>query len=1735
MLSILDYKTKFFYTGELKKGIELFTEPVEGAAELTVEPYNVACYNDKYYLLSAEKKDWFQKSRRAKTKYGIGEIVEVSDNFAVVELLSGQRKNFYKKSIEPVVSTNELFYGALAEWDDIRQSVIDEQRFETEIKIKELIKSVLGEPSEKEPNIEATSFNLKQPKVEQPKVTPPAPAASFSQTQKFVPRANKVVEKGNHVNSLPHEFSLKNQMPHFTNTPPGKVFDASAINSNEDFKKLGLGNYTWGDNRLKELQGREKHDSLMHDIYHKVHKQNFPELYKDKKGNPKTPEDFELSSMNHGINRYNEATYHKINEHLHKLGYDYIKHPDHIQHGDKTHDFYTATHEAAPIHSSEAKKGILQQLKEKLRFGKQFTEKKWNNPVYKDMTTGETMDLTKVPHNFNKDYHLTHISLNKNSKSEADRFNYHYIKNGEFSKTHDYMDQQGVNSSMVPEHLKGKVYVPGESVEYQGKVYNVKSHIDPYPRKNLNNLPDDSKMLITDNEGNNLSVPRNEVKLVGPDFTKSKMVELEDGSKKFHHDLQVGDKIKNFGRSDEVVYKDNKGYLTFNPKTQTLYHTFVPDYDKEYKSTHFDKNKYAEQGDEIQFTHNGTSKVRPVIETTDKGAVVKVNKTDEPILIKHGQYRYTGNKEHERFRGDAENNVLTSNPNDPTMSLDELKKKLLETEEYKGQHFENHLNKLNKLAGTDNNPDAVRKIDDNTFEHKLGIGNAKIVTTYDPESGDYESKYGDNQFSMGDNLYEIVPPPAEEVKKGTAKNVLDHNTVYVRNLDKNSKPQAWDIDNLKRVIKKDEDTQLGKMQKEEDDLKAKSEKQKLQEQQKKEKEPLGYEDHVKTLDSKFGSSEKDGDSVIHNLGLGEAKIKSSKNGDNVSTEIVNPQVQAGDKQYTIAGYDPKTDEVKYREFGSLKDNKPVKLDQFKEHLLFHQKSAEEENQPVQTDNKGSIEDYVNSANKNLGVDKQPHRYEQGKDGSHLHSLGLGDVKVKSSASEDGNFKTEILNPHINVAGKKYKVVGYDPSTNEVTVKDKANIFSKPKKTDLNDFKEWAKDQESIRDEKQKAKDKESGRETVTTNKKSQEELTGNLHEKLAEAAFLNGAKSADDLLVNEGILKKTQKELNDYHKDLNAGNRGESVVEPENYKPIEKFNLKENGEKDLERALGEGWKDKLNTAIQNKIKYNEEYQKNEAKRVEEDKIKNQTRREQNEVVQRNKDLAEKNLKEYTDNTYNKLPSVVENSLNHKLGIYGDEKKMRFKMANSPDHNNLPFEYHIINRKDVIPSHLPHDKHFHSQRQPIGNKEAINYPMHINEKYPPHEDSNTQLRAYHDKTDVGKNARQFIFDQQADNYSPEIKHSRTTQGDAGTAVLGAKGEIMGGNGGELGQRVMSDEQKKENYEDLKSQLRMFYPQASDEQIKQLKDSMDKSYEETGEYPEIYRVAKTKNGEYYDFGKHTDYPAFTKYLNDPNLKYQSEEAQRKAVEAVATPEIRKEFFDLIPRGQTINKFKGNAANAKKLIDKAVQLKIIPEHNYGEYFNNNVPTAKGKNFMDMMLTGGYFKPETNEFIKNLPASLRQKVENIKGNHIEDLADIQRNYPFYDLSPALEEYIKDIASDNKQMQGQESILDKPDRVKGLHYMFGLPVEHQGEGEKGQKDILDEYRNSVKKLTDNLDTKADQTDIFGEVNPKAKLSAKEYMDDFFKQYAKLYDLEQKYKSKNKNFFGKSYTLIVKNELHLFK
>ncbi|MBL7128596.1 MAG: HNH endonuclease [Ignavibacteria bacterium] len=102
------------------------------------------------------------------------------------------------------------------------------------------------------------------------------------------------------------------------------------------------------------------------------------------------------------------------------------------------------------------------------------------------------------------------------------------------------------------------------------------------------------------------------------------------------------------GKKHEVFNIDPDGIWTHSEDLSSgsrLHFQHVSDWDKPFKHLEFDKHKRAEVHDIISYEDEmGRSKKSKVTGVTDEGAIVETTKRGELIIIKHGDYEFTGKR-----------------------------------------------------------------------------------------------------------------------------------------------------------------------------------------------------------------------------------------------------------------------------------------------------------------------------------------------------------------------------------------------------------------------------------------------------------------------------------------------------------------------------------------------------------------------------------------------------------------------------------------------------------------------------------------------------------------------------------------------------------------------------------------------------------------------------------------------------------------------------------------------------------------------------------------------------------------------------------------------------------------------------------------------------------------------------------------------------------------------------------
>ena len=405
--------------------------------------------------------------------------------------------------------------------------------------------------------------------------------------------------------------------------------------------------------------------------------------------------------------------------------------------------------------------------------------------VYDFDTQNEIGDLANIKENKSGNHLLTHISLNPNATSPENKSIFHYKVGGDFKKFNYPVDEKGEKLTNLPSHLQGRTYYPGEHVSINNQEFKVKSHVSPF-----GDVPDYNKMLVEDKEGKTFAVPREKVQPLHPQA--SHPLTLENGTNKFHHELKNGDIILKNGERHEVIGTSSKGHLTFNHNTGGLYWQDAQDYDKPFRHNDYRFKEIPEEGDEITFLHNGTMKTRPVVKGTENGsAVVQVNKSDLPIEVPKGQFAYTGRTANKPYTPPTPKANEAHTSNEEIKPIDEIIDKLKDTDEFSKNAFNKKVENLNSIV----KPHNIQKTNENSYRHKLGIGDLAIKTEFDPVSKETKQEIQNPYVTMGNKKYKVLGYD-DENKKLQMKEIP-------KSL-KETKPFSVPIDEAKDIIRNNE-------------------------------------------------------------------------------------------------------------------------------------------------------------------------------------------------------------------------------------------------------------------------------------------------------------------------------------------------------------------------------------------------------------------------------------------------------------------------------------------------------------------------------------------------------------------------------------------------------------------------------------------------------------------------------------------------------------------------------------------------------------------------------------------------------------------------------------------------------------------------------------------------------------------------------------------------------------------
>ena len=713
-----------------------------------------------------------------------------------------------------------------------------------------------------------------------------------------------------------------------------------------------------------------------------------------------------------------------------------------------------------------------------------------------------------------------------------------------------------------------------------------------------------------------------------------------------------------------------------------------------------------------------------------------------------------------------------------------------------------------------------------------------------------------------------------------------------------------------------------------------------------------------------------------------------------------------------------------------------------------------------------------------------HRKSKDKEGNYQHKLGIGDLAVKTTMGEDNRLQSEIVNPEVQLGAKNKSIIvkDYDPASDVVRFRMKGDKPSKkPEEMKINDFKTWIKENEKdLHDDN-----------TIKANlQRAEDSLHSDLVKNIAKHMDLQGhdkvtAKDIQDELNDpEGYLRnKLNDKISKYEKDYHNIKSGGSAVESDDY---EKMGDVDNILKDA--FDDESYADDVNEAIKG-------IRESKAQDVEREELEGRRKKVQEakrQAEEQNKTAEQKPEKDYVKKTYNKLGDIFSKSVSKKAGVESVDHNISVK---SDKHNNTKAEFHIINAGDLHTSDNLTPEH--EKRHSTGDTNLHKVPFLKNTNFPP---TGAQLRDYSSDSQEADAARKFTIENVSDNFNPAEVTNTSPQGNTNAPIVDSKGVVMGGNGRVLATRLLSDDNIKKNKEEIKSKLKQFYPEASDEQIKNLEKEVDKA-----KNPMVVRVAKHSSGEYYDYGKHNeDYKDFTRVLNQETTKAQSQRAKSEGLASSLSTEKREDLYKMIPPGTNINKHIATPKNAHQILDKLEEHKVITPDERSILTDEKGLTDEGKRLINDVYQKGYFSKEGETVIDKLPADQKTKINDFKNAHIGALLDLKTNNPYYDLQPELEDVARSLKDDSTQLEGQKKIVEDSIPTKGIKYIMTLPAEEQ-------KEIMDTYMSAVR----NMDESIKGNSLFADAGTD-KADLENLKNNFFEKYAKHNDYLQSRKKETK-------------------
>lgn len=712
----------------------------------------------------------------------------------------------------------------------------------------------------------------------------------------------------------------------------------------------------------------------------------------------------------------------------------------------------------------------------------------------------------------------------------------------------------------------------------------------------------------------------------------------------------------------------------------------------------------------------------------------------------------------------------------------------------------------------------------------------------------------------------------------------------------------------------------------------------------------------------------------------------------------------------------------------------------------------------------------------------PSRTKKINDNEYKFRLGIGNTEVHLKHDpETGKTDEKVINPEISMpvkTGKRmedWKITKIDTENGMIHYYDITDPTSNKKPISIGQFVEMAK------------KRTEKHRELNPGTKETSEGLKDTLHNNIANTLHKHGIEPGDvkdmlsgnsdkhDQIKHDKVHDAVHKHFENYTEKLNSVSRGSDLIEPEDYEPTES-NYKGDKVAELEKHLGKDWHNELSGKVEELIQHKAEREKNEAEREE-------TKKAVDEQTEKTKAAEKQTRDNYVKEVYEKMPSYKEKSLNLKHGVTGTEGRISVK---DKRHNNTKVEYHIFPIGSTVTSHEPHEKHLTRHETKAENTHII--PFNKNANFPP----TGQARDYHSKGDVGNKNRKHTIETISDDFKPDEIMNLAPQGNTNAPLVDEKVVGLSGRGRTLGERLVSPEKRQESKEYAKNNLKTFFPHASDEQLKNLSDEIDKT-----EGVELRRVAIHNDGTPYHYDKHNeDWNSLTSALDGKSEKEESQSERRAMLQNKVSDEVREGLFKLVPEGKTVSNHVAHPKNAKQMVDYMVDNKLIEEDKVPSIISEGKMTDEGKTMLNDILWGNYLSGEHEDRHSKLKANHKKQVETFTRNNQSALLDMRVNNKYFDLKPEIEGVIDSFHNEKGQLEGQTRIVEESPETKGLKYIMSLDASDQ-------KEIMKDYQDRANNLTEQMDS--------GMFAP-SKDTFENFKRDFFEKYSKFHDLSQKTK-----------------------